>query len=680
VNAFPQELRSKRIYRIAGGYVVSAWLILQVAAVLAPSLGLPNWTMKAVLGILLVGFSVALFTGWRLDVRAAETGRLPGKFHFMVWPVIALFLLGGIILVLTVWFNARPAPGPLAADTNVSTPARSIAVLPFESLSENKSDTYFADGVQDEILNNLAKIAQLKVISRTSVMQYRADVKRDLRQIANALGVANILEGAVRRNGNRVRVSTELIDARKDNTIWADSYDRDLTDIFAIQSEVAQTIAGKLTAKLSADEKNRIEARPTESLAAYDLYLRANELRLRIAGTGVLGNVEKSLSESITLLQEAVRLDPNFTLAYCASAKANAEIYHFADRTSERRKLADTAINSALRLQPDPPEVHLAYGYNLYWVYRDYQRAREQLAIAQRGLPNDTSAILLAAYMDRRQGNWDKAIQEFNQAIARDPRNPEPISELGDTLFFKRQFRAAEQAYDRLIELVPDQPMLQVQRAAYIAKRSGDATPVRAALAAVPATMADDTGVRCWRLRFALYDRDWQRAKEIIEEMNYDEDDGNFGAGNMPVPVGCYSILLSRLQGEQPGANSSFAGTREQFNQKVQQSPGNALLLSKLGMVDALLNDKESAIAEAKHAVEMLPISKDAVDGPSMVYNLAMVYAWTNEPDLAFLALGPLAKIPNGVYYGDLTGTQDFYPLRNDRRFDKLLAELAPHD
>ena len=304
-------------------------------------------------------------------------------------------------------------------------------------------------------------------------------MKRDLRQIANALGVANILEGAVRRNGNRVRVSTELIDARNDNTIWADSYDRDLTDIFAIQSEVAQTIAGKLTAKLSPDEKNRIEARPTDNLAAYDLYLRANELTLGIAGAGILGNVEKPLSEVITLLQEAVRLDPNFTLAYCAAAKENAEIYHFADRTLERRKLADTAIDSALRLRPDLPEVHLAYAYNLYWVYRDYQRAKVQLAMARRGLHNDAAAILLAAYMDRRQGNWEKAIQDFNEAIARDPRNPESISELGDTFFFTRQFCAAEEAYDRLIELVPDKPMLKVARADYIAKQSGDAAPVR---------------------------------------------------------------------------------------------------------------------------------------------------------------------------------------------------------
>jgi TolB-like protein/Tfp pilus assembly protein PilF len=680
LNALPQELRSKRIYRIAGGYVVSAWLVLQVASVVVPSLDLPKWTMKALLGFLLVGLSVALFAGWRLDVRDARKGRLSGQFHLVVWPAIALFLFGGVILVLTVWLNAGKEERTPWGDANGAPPARSIAVLPFESLSENKSDTYFADGVQDEILNNLAKIAQLKVISRTSVMQYGADVKRDLRQVARTLGVANILEGAVRRNGNRVRVSTELIDARDDNTIWADSYDRDLTDIFAIQSEIAQTIARKLTATLSPDEKNRIEAKPTDNLAAYDLYLRANEIQLGFAGSGILGNVEKPLSEAITLLEEAVRLDPNFTLAYCASAKAHSQIYHFADRTPKRRILADTAISSALRLQPDLPEVHLAYGYNLYWVYRDYSRAMVQLAVARRGLPNDASVTLLAAYMDRRQGHWEKAIQEFNEAIAHDPRNPESISELGDTLYFTRQFRAAEQVYDRLIELVPDQPMLKVQRADNVARKNGNIAPVRFALAAIPASMANDTGVLSWRLRFALYDRDWQRAKEIIDQMNGDEDDGNFVGGNMPVPVGCYSILVARLQGEQSGANASFSQTREQLSQRVQQAPGNALLLGKLGVVDALLNDKEAAISEAKRAVEMLPISNDAVDGPSMVYNLAVVYAWTDELDLAFEALGPLTKVPNGLYYGDLKFGQELFPIRKDPRFERLLAELAPRD
>ena len=560
-------------------------------------------------------------------------------------------------------------------------PEKSIAVLPFESLSANKDDAYFADGVQDEILNNLAKIAQLKVISRTSVMQYRADNKRDLRQIAAGLGVANVLEGTVRREGNQVRVSTELIDARNDNTVWADSYDRDLTDIFAIQSEVAQTIAKRLTATLSPEEKKWIEAKATDNLQAYDLYLRAKELVLSTRTTGVVGNVVEPLRQAILLFDRAVSLDPNFTLAYCASAMAHAEIYHYADRSPEQRALADKAMNSALQLQTDIPEVHLTYAYHLYWVYRDYERATVQLAIARRGLPNDVGAILLAAYMNRRQGNFDKAIPEFNEAIARDPRNTESVIEFGMTLFFTRQLPAAEHAYDRLIELVPDQPMLKVQKANMVAWKSGDSTLLGLALEALPISMADDNEALCWRLRFALDNHDWGRAKEHIEKMKAEEDDGYFGwGGRMPVPVGCYSILLARLQGEQASGSARFVETREQLNRKVQTSPANVQLLCKLGLVDALLDNKQTAIAEAKRAVEMLPISKDAVDGPEVATNLALVYAWTNELDLAFEKLSSLTSVPNGIYYGDLKLSAYWDPLRKDPRFEKLLAELAPKE
>ena len=250
--------------------------------------------------------------------------------------------------------------------------------------------------------------------------------------------------------------------------------------------------------------KGRYRKRPTENLEAFDLYLRARELIATAKATGIIGNVAKPLGEAIPLLDQAVRLDPKFMLAYCASATAHAEVYHFADRSSERRALADKAMNSALQLQTDIPEVHLAYAYYLYWVYRDYERARIQLAMAQRGLPNDAGALALAAYMDRRQGNFEKAIQDFNEAIARDPHNTESIAEFGNTLFFTRQFRATEQAYDRLIELLPDNPMLRVQKASYIVSGSGDATPLRLALDALPASMDDDNGVLCWRLRFAL--------------------------------------------------------------------------------------------------------------------------------------------------------------------------------
>ena len=332
-------------------------------------------------------------------------------------------------------------------------------------------------------------------------------------------------------------------------------------------------------------------------------------------------------------------------------------------------------------LKPDLPDVHLEYAVHLYRVYGDYERARVQLAIARRGLPNDAEAIALEAYMDRRQGNWEKAIQEFNEAITRDPHNSVLIENLAITLCYTRQFSEAEQMFGRLIELRPDQPILKAQKPVLVTfYKTGDDTTVRSAIAALPVSMADDRNVLSLRLNFTLVDRDCQQATELIEKMNGSEDEGNFAYGQIPVPVGCYSILLARLQGEQPGPNASFAETREQLNQKVQKSAGNADLLSQLAVVDALLNNREAAISEAKRAVELLPISKDALDGPGILQNLAVVYAWTNELDLTFEKLSSLTKVPNGIFYGQLKRDPYWEPLRKDPRYEKLLAELAPRD
>jgi TolB-like protein/Tfp pilus assembly protein PilF len=573
------------------------------------------------------------------------------------------------------WLNHMP---PHSAG---EIPAKSIAVLPFENIGANKDDAYFADGVQDEILNDLAKVAQLKVISRTSVMQYRADTKRDLREIANALGVANVLEGTVRRDGKHIRVSTELIDARNDNMVWADSFDRDLTDIFTIQGEVAQTIARKLAATLSPEEKKNIEAKPTDNLEAYDLYLRAEKLIGTATASLFIGNFEMGLHEAIDLLERAVELDPKFARAYCKETEAQDLIYTGYDPVPTRRTFADAAIENALRLQPDLPEVHLTYAYHLYDAHRDYERARVQLAIARRGLPNNAEAITLEAYMDRREGKLQKAIEELNQAINVDPRNGGAIADLAYTLFMTRQLDAAGQAFDRAIDLGADQPMLKVQRALYVTLfKTGNNGALRATLATLPASMAEDQGALTWRLACALADRDWPQASELVEKMKRHEDDRNFSYSAVPVPVNCYFILLARLQGEQPDSKPSFAETREKLNLKVQGSPGNAKLLSNLAVVDALLGKKEDAIAEANRAVNALPVSKDAIDGPGIQMNLAAVYAWTNEPDQAFEQLDILAKLPNGIYYGNLKGDPYWEPLRKDPRFAKLAAELAPKD
>jgi tetratricopeptide (TPR) repeat protein len=475
-------------------------------------------------------------------------------------------------------------------------------------------------------------------------MQYRTDTKRDLRQIANALGVVNILEGTVRRAANHVRITTELIDAINDRTIWSEIYDRDLSDIFAIQSEVAQTIAHKLAATLSPEEKKNIEAIPTENLEAYDLYLQAKERRNYAGVFPLLTGYEKPMREAIDLLDRAIRLDPNFTLAYCESAGVHDELYRAYDPTAMRRALGDSAIKHALLLQPSLPDVHLRYANHLYMGYRDYERARVQLAIARRDMPNSPEAAVLQAFMHRRQGNFEKAIQDFNEAISLDPRNP--MTELPNTLSMMREFSAAERTFDRAIALAPDHPILKVLKAYLVTyQKSGSVVAMKAALAELPESMANDRDVLTWHLFCALNERDWQQATALVEKLKDGDDEGAFAYMQVPVPAGCYLVLIARLQGSQPNANFGVVAARAQLDQRVRMAQGDgvARLLTQLAVVDALLGKDQDAVVEAKRAVEMLPISKDAVDGPGIAQNLAVVYAWTNELDLAFETLAPLA-------------------------------------
>jgi TolB-like protein/Flp pilus assembly protein TadD len=592
----------------------------------------------------------------------------------LVISIVALCLIALIVAGLFLILNQKGTHADLL--TTVAIPSKSIAVLPFESLSENKDDSYFADGVQDEVLNNLARIAQLKVISRTSVMQYRGEAKRDLHQIANALGVRNVLEGTVRRAANRVRVSVELVEALNDNTIWADSYDRDLTDIFAIQSEIAQTIASKLTATLSLSEQKLIEQKPTDNLAAYDLYLKAKALITKTELSWHIVSPKQALLDSIDLLNQAVQADPAFTLAYCAASHAHDLLYISIEPTPARRGLGDAAIQAALRLQPDLSDVHLAYAYHLYFCYRDYQQAEKHLQIAKAGLPNDPEALELQAFMDRRQGRFQEAVTGLKSALELDPRNPQPNSDLAQTLLGLRQFRDAEQAYDRLIRLVPDQPSPKIEKEWFITlMETGDDTTLQAIIGDPQTSALPDRVVVSTRLVLALYNRDWAQAAKLVDQLrqNGGEDNGTFGYAAVPVPAECYSILLARLQGQQP--NPAFSATRDELNQRVQSS-SSAYLLSALALVDALLDRKEDSIREVEKAVAMT--SKDAMDGPSVVANSAVVHAWTGATDKAFAELDVLAKVPCGLYYGQLKLDPLWDPLRKDSRFEKLLSELAP--
>jgi serine/threonine protein kinase/tetratricopeptide (TPR) repeat protein len=615
-------------------------------------------------------------TGVLARLRAALAIR---TVQLILLPVLALLIAGGVVRLVSVLIenSHQITITSNASSGTIKAPEKSIAVLPFESLSENKSDTYFADGVQDEILNNLAKIAQLKVISRTSVMQYRADNKRDLRQVASALGVANVLEGTVRRDGNHVRVSTELVDARNDNTIWADSYDRDLTNIFSIQSEIAQTVASRLSAQLSPEERKDIEEKPTDNLEAYDLYLQAKQLLVPNGVIALLRSDKETFSKAISLLGEATQKDSKFALAYCMTAKAHDYLYsNRVDHTPERRALGDAAVNEALRLRPDLPEVHLAVALHVYTCYRDFDRARVQIAIAARVLSNNPDLLQLAALIDRVQGRWEKATAGLEKAATLDPRNAELLTNLVWTYWCLRRYRDNDRVLDRLIDLEPDQPLFPLNKAQSAFAEKADLKGVRAAYEALPSSMKDDPEITLERVYYAMCARDFAAAREIINKSPNEEI---YLAGAL-VPPQILALVVERVQGNHP-TMEEFGGAREQLYRKVEADRTDPFLMTALALADVSLGRKEASIQEGRRAMEMLPISEDAVDGPVIAWYVAAIYAWANQSDLAFEQLNILIKMPSyRLTYGDLKTDPCLDPLRKDPRFDKLLAELAPQD
>jgi serine/threonine-protein kinase len=558
-----------------------------------------------------------------------------------------------------------------------TVPEKSIAVLPFESLSDNKGDTYFADGVQDEILSKLAKLSQLKVISRTSVMAYRPPNNQNMRSIGTSLGVAHLVEGTVQRDGNRVRITTELIDARTDATLWSESYQRDLTDIFAIQSEIAEAVASKLSTRLSAEEQRNIGQRPTTNLEAYDLYLQGKELVLNWKFVYKPENLPKA----IKLLDEAIRKDPKFTLAYCVLARAHDDLYHYSiDKTPERRALADSAVNEALRLEPDSPEAHLAMAYHLYESYRDYKRAGVQVELAQKVFPNGPEALWLAARIYLRLGRWDDSTKVLEKAYSLDPRNPEIMFHLAISYEVQHRFHEAEQINHRLDEIEPGAADSKIRKARAECLRTGDPTSLRAALDQLPPSIKDHRPFDSNRFWLALYARDWTAAKQILDT-NPGEDLVVGDQVQVKIPRGCGEICLAALRGQHPTMESGFAAARDQLAQRVEAHPDDVELLVVLGGTDALLGRKREAIEEATRAVELRPISQDALEGPWILGELAFVYAWTNEPDQAFRELAILVKTPGSPVKNRAGFKLDPFwdPIRNDPRFEQLVEQIPAY-
>ncbi len=600
---------------------------------------------------------------------------LPRKFEAVQkrrtrvrWAVMTAALLGLAAIVAGIAMFSR-----YGARSALAAPEKSIAVLPFENLSDDKENAYFTEGVGDEILTDLAKIADLKVISRTSVMQYKSGVSRNLREIGEQLGVAHVLEGSVQRIAVRVRVTAQLIDARTDAHLWAEHYDRPLDDVFAIQSEVAQAIADQLKAKLSAAEKAAINQAPTADLVAYDLYLRAEALRV---ATSFNARLKENLLEAARLLDQVIARDPTFFLAYCRLAEVHDLIYFFgSDHTPARLALANTAIQTAQRLRPGSGEAHLALAEHLYRGYRDHEHALAELTLARRALPNNPQVLELTGFITRRQGRWEESTKDLMRALELDPRNLFFLQQMSFTYEYQRRYRDLAAVLDRALKLVPSDPDTRVARALIDLKEHADPTSVHAAIEAV---VAEDPGTaksiaeKWFDVAQCEHDKvGVTRALAIIPPEGISE-------GNIWWPRAFFEALASRARGDANGARAAFTVARAEVEKTMHEQADYAQGLTVLGLIDAGLGRKEDAIREGERAVALVPVSKDAIDGADLILNLAVIYAWTGEKELALKQLAEAAQLPSSLNYGWLRLHPDWDPLRGDPRFEKIVASLAP--
>ncbi len=561
----------------------------------------------------------------------------------------------------------------------LTAPEKSIAVLPFENLSEEKQNEFFADGVQDEILTDLAKIADLKVISRSSVMQYKGGVARNLREIGQQLGVAHLLEGSVQRAANKIRVNAQLIDARTDAHLWGQTYDRDLADVFAIQSEIAKAIAEQLQAKLSPSEKAAIEKPPTTDLAAFDLYTRAKTLLLTYA---FHTSQQQIMRQAIELLDHAVARDPTFFEAYYQLVDAHGVLYSAqGDHTPARLALAEAALQAATRLRPDAGETHLARAGYLYRCLRDYNGALAELEVARRSLPNDPRIFNLTGLILRRRGQQEEGLRNLERAVELDPRNFSTLQQIAVSYLLLRRYPEEAAALDRALTIVPNDVPTRTTRAAVDFDWKGETRPmletIDSLLATNPGAISDAGSA--WFV-CALAERDPTAAERALLALG----DNPFWGDNAVILSRSFGEgLLARMMKDEARANAAFSRARLEQEKIVQAQPGYGPALCVLGLIDAALGRKEEALSEGRRAIELLPVEKDSTDGSQMLVYFAIIAAWAGEKDTALQYLAANVQSPGGHFvttYGALKLLPFWDPLRGDPRFEKIVTSLAPKD
>jgi TolB-like protein/Flp pilus assembly protein TadD len=659
-SGFFEEVKRRKVYRVAVAYIIAAAGIIQVGSAAFPAWELPNWALRLVIVLLLVGFPIALVLAWAFDVTSqgiratpdVAVPRTPRRRN-----VIMLVATGVIVSAIAGFFLLPRISSARKID-------KSIAVLPFQNLSDDKENAYFADGIQDDVLTNLSKIGDLKVISRTSVMAYRGQAP-NVREIGKALGVGAILEGSVRRIGNRVRVNVQLICTETDEHIWAEDYDRDLTDVFAIQTDLAQKIAGELQAKLSPSEKQQIERKPTENGEAYLAFVQAHNLQ------SAYEDFEK-LKQSEQLYERAINLDPNFALAIARYSQLESWILRTFDRTPERREKARTLAERALQLQPNLPEAHLALGFSYYYGDDNYDAALDEFEIAQRGLPNESEVYLDIGAIQRRQGKWAESTANLEKAASLNPKDVWPLQNLVFNYQMLRNFDAANKTIDRALALNPTAfGPLQVKAKLAIAQKGDFSVAEKAfeALKSIPMTSEQKLKMAGGRADVFLLERKYREGLQEAERLPDD-------LLTSPEALwGKYYIIgfARKALGDEAGARAAFLRAKSTAEEQLKKSPDSADAHIHLAKVLACLGEKDAALSEAQRATELRPESKDAFEGPEITEQVAQVHAILGDNARAIEILDGLLNRPSSVTVEGLKMNPLWDSLRNDPQFQALL-------
>ncbi|PYJ27626.1 MAG: hypothetical protein DME89_08555 [Verrucomicrobia bacterium] len=670
------ELKRRNVYRAAVLYGMSAWLLAQITTQIFPFFNVPNSAVRFVIIALALGFPIAMVLAWVYeltpggfvrteDVDPATQRQWGRKVDFVI--------IGVLLLVIAMLVYQRV---PFRTESGEAIPEKSVAVLPFANFSEEKANAFFADGIQDDILTSLAEIKELRVISRSSVIQFRDGSARNLREIAKTLGAANILEGSVRREGDRVVVNVQLIDARNDRHIWANRYDRTLVDSLGLQGELASEIADALRANLSADEKARVATKPTQNPDAYVFYLRANQISR---------NPDTLLQDYKTaeqLFMQAIALDPDFALAHARLASVRAEVFHYYEPTDAWKTKARTEAETALRLQPNLAEAHLALGQCIYWMDHDYDRALEQFEIASRLSPSNGDVGRLIAAIKRRQGKWEESLQAYEKVAKIDPQNPNTVREVLFTNTAMWRWPEAARWAEKMRAMAPASLVAKIQSGFVDFWWKGDTQRLKSLVDQVPTGVDPDGAVTATRWEVAMLRRDYSAAKKVVETSSANELSYT-NAGTTPKVFfeGC--IYLA--QGVNVKAQQALELARPALEAAVQEAPASAERHAILGWLYAFMGRKDDAIREGRLAVELKPESTDAVDGTLMSAYLALIYARVGENDLAISLIDRLLKIPGAVDSADYSITindlkyrWEWDPIRSDPRFQAIITEKKP--